>query len=469
MAAAVDKARGPVGPSLADLAIGSPVPFPVVQPPRASDVRAGFLGLYIAPVNKQPAPAYLLNRTVNVKGVPRHSTERWYWSVTLNAVTAAQQTTATQMHLPCRVTLSEDCGLVAGEGGFFVARFAYRLGSKHWCLDLAVGSEEGGLLARAGSIAFKQVLSWDVQGEGFFSEAWHAMRGHVSTFRASALGGDVIDPEVVSDGEVTDGGKSDGGRSDRSARNGTAKGKKRAAKDSNPPAPPKKLAGKGNAAAPQKAALGSPLREPGSPGTVPMIVYREACRDRDQFRQERDAARLATEAATRLKEELDTVKRQRDDLQAKLVDPERQGAATEARLEVLQRSKGWKHIESGPGAASPSQSGVPVAPPATYSARSMQFLASGLLEYAHLATRLMADAKSSCQQLQTIAGLARTTTMPDLSVDSLPKVEAEVSTRLQNADRRYRSDVVAAAQQPGWEPDPVVGSPGSLPGTAALR
>ena len=61
---------------------------------------------------------------------------------------------------------------------------------------------------------------------------------------------------------------------------------------------------------------------------LPMIVYREACRDRDQFRQERDAARLAAEAATRLKEELDTVKRQRDDLQAKLVDAERQGAAT---------------------------------------------------------------------------------------------------------------------------------------------
>ena len=239
MAAAVDKARGPLGPSLADLAIGSPVPFPAVQPPRASDVRAGFLGLYIAPVNKQPAPAYLLNRTVNVKGVPRHSTERWYWSVTLNAVTAAQQTTATQMHLPCRVTLSEDCGLVAGEGGFFVARFAYRLGSKHWCLDLALGSEEGGLLACAGSIAFKQVLSWDVQGEGFFSEAWHAMRGHVSTFRASALGGDVIDPEVVSDGGVTDGGKSDGGRSDRSARSGTAKGKKQGLRTATPPPPAK--------------------------------------------------------------------------------------------------------------------------------------------------------------------------------------------------------------------------------------
>ena len=108
-AAAVDKTRGQVGPSLDDLAIGSPVPFPAVQPARASDVRAGYLGLYIAPVNKQPAPAYLLNRTVNVKGVPGHSTERWYWSVTLNAVTAAQQTTATQMHLPCRVTLPQDC------------------------------------------------------------------------------------------------------------------------------------------------------------------------------------------------------------------------------------------------------------------------------------------------------------------------------------------------------------------------
>ena len=239
-AAAVDKGRGPVGPSLADLAIGFPVPFPPVQAPRASDVRAGYLGLYIAPVSKQPAPAYLLNKTVSVKWVPRRPTDGWYWSVTLNAVRAAQTTTPTQMHLPCRVTITEDCGLVAGEGGFFVARLAYRLGSKHWCLDLAVGSEEGGLVARAGSIAFKQVALWEVQGEGFFSDAWHAMRGHVATFRANALGEDVIDPEVVSDGEVTHGGKSDGARSGRSTRSGTGKGKTRAAKDSNPPPPPPK-------------------------------------------------------------------------------------------------------------------------------------------------------------------------------------------------------------------------------------
>ena len=75
--AAVDKGEGRVGPSLANLAIASPVPLPPVQAPRASDVRAGYSGLYIAPVNKQTAPAYLLNRTVNVKGATRHSTERW--------------------------------------------------------------------------------------------------------------------------------------------------------------------------------------------------------------------------------------------------------------------------------------------------------------------------------------------------------------------------------------------------------
>ena len=58
--------------------------------------------------------------------------------------------------------------------------------------------------------------------------------------------------------------------------------------------------------------------------------------------------------------------------------------------------------------------------------------------------------------------------MPHLSVDSLPKVEVEVASRLQNANRRYRSDVVAAAQQPCRELEPVAGSPGSVPGTAAL-
>ena len=107
---------------------------------------------------------------------------------------------------------------------------------------------------------------------------------------------------------------------------------------------------------------------------MPRAVYQEACRGCDELRHERDAARLVAEAATRFREELDMVKRQRDDLQAKLLDAKRQGAAAKARLEVLQWSKGLKPIESEAGAASPSQSMVPVAPAATLSAQSMQFV-----------------------------------------------------------------------------------------------
>ena len=270
------------------------------------------------------------------------------------------------------------------------------------------------MMARAGAIPFKQLASWEVQGEDFFLEAWQAMRGHVTTFRASAVGADVVNLDVVTDGEMTEGGRSDRCRSardrsddGRSARSGGGKGKKRATKDSTP-RKNKQLAAAGasmgTTAAAQKAALGSPLGDRGSPGTLPMAVYREACHDRDHFRHEQDVARLAAEAASRLKAELDTVKRQRDDLQAKLVDARGQRVASEAHLEVLQRSKGWRPVESKAGAASPSYSMVPIAPAATFSRHSMHLLASRLLEYGHLATRLMADARSSCQQLQTMRG-----------------------------------------------------------------
>ena len=54
-------------------------------------------------------------------------------------------------------------------------------------------------------------------------------------------------------------------------------------------------------------------------------------------------------------------------------------------------------------------------------------------------------------------------------MNNSPKVDAEVTARLQNADRRYPSEVVAATQQLGLEPEPVVGSSGSsVPGIAAL-
>ena len=54
---AADKGWGPMEPSLSDLAIWSPGPLPPVQTYRAGHVRAGFMGLSIAPVNKPPAAA----------------------------------------------------------------------------------------------------------------------------------------------------------------------------------------------------------------------------------------------------------------------------------------------------------------------------------------------------------------------------------------------------------------------------
>ena len=84
------------------------------------------------------------------------------------------------------------------------------------------------------------------------------------------------------------------------------------------------------------------------------------------------------------------------DLQDRLLESERQKASAEAQVEVLQRFEGLKHVEAG--ATPPSQSagsGVVAAAP-TCTDESMQILSSQLLEYVHLSTRLMADAKSSC-------------------------------------------------------------------------
>ena len=99
----------------------------------------------------------------------------------------------------------------------------------------------------------------------------------------------------------------------------------------------------------------------------------------------------------------------------------------------------------------------------------MQFLASGYLEYARLSTRLMADAKPLYRQLGSIDGLARTTMMPDLKVEDHPKVDADVMNRLPQANHWYLLDLVAVAQQPGWDGEPegmTLGS--SAPGTGPL-
>ena len=99
------------------------------------------MALTIAHVSKQTAATFVLNCTPNVKGVPRESTERWYRSVTLNGWTNPLNKVVTLMHLPCRVKVTEECGLEPAKGEFLVARFAYRLGSKHWCLDMAINGQ----------------------------------------------------------------------------------------------------------------------------------------------------------------------------------------------------------------------------------------------------------------------------------------------------------------------------------------
>ena len=78
-------------------------------------MRTGFVAITIAPMSKQLAAAFVLNRTMNVKGVPRDTV---YRSVTLNGWTSPQKKVATLMHLPwpCTVKVTEECGLELAEG-----------------------------------------------------------------------------------------------------------------------------------------------------------------------------------------------------------------------------------------------------------------------------------------------------------------------------------------------------------------
>ena len=84
----------------------------------------------------------------------------------------------------------------------------------------------------------------------------------------------------------------------------------------------------------------SPICEPGSPGTVPLAVCNTTCRDRNLFCQERDAARLAARATSGLQKEPEGVKMVCADLQDTLLKARRLKAGAEARLAVVQRTKG---------------------------------------------------------------------------------------------------------------------------------
>ena len=118
--------RQPVGPSLRDVASGSLVPYTQALSYKADHLRKGFVAITIAPVGKQPAAMFVLDRKVNVKGLPRESPKGWYWSVTLDGYTGPENKVATLLHVPLRSIVTEECSLELAEGEFLVAQFAYK-------------------------------------------------------------------------------------------------------------------------------------------------------------------------------------------------------------------------------------------------------------------------------------------------------------------------------------------------------
>ena len=185
-----------------------------------------------------------------------------------------------------------------------------------------------------------------------------------------------------------------------------------------------------------------------SPGTIPISVFRKVGQERDLAIRGRDTARVAARAVPLVEQELANVKRKLQKLQDDFVASERQWAVAEARYYVLPRSKGLRPevsatIQSPAAAASAS-----AAPSRT--GESVTVLAAGLMEHAQLSTRLMADAQSSCGQLRTIVGLARQTSLPQLALEDLPKMDKTLRTRLIAVDARFPTDLIAAAKQPSW-------------------
>ena len=139
------------------LTLGSPIPFPVKQQYTDGQSRGPFIGpLQIASLPRQAAPTYILPCNVVVKGVPRSSTERWYWTVSVQGVLQPQAACKSVMHFPCHIQLT-DPGfflLEGGGGGYLIARFANSRGSKHWCVHNVGGGGRGTPLCALGQPLF---------------------------------------------------------------------------------------------------------------------------------------------------------------------------------------------------------------------------------------------------------------------------------------------------------------------------
>ena len=131
-----------------------------------------------------------------------------------------------------------------------------------------------------------------------------------------------------------------------------------------------------------------------------------------------------------------------------LLASKRRRAAAQAQHDVLQQSEGLRP-EAFAAIQSPATASSAGAAP-TRTRESVKFLAVGLMEYAQLSTRLITSAQSSCGQPRTIVVLARQTSLPQFPLEDLLEVDRSLPTRLTIAYARFKMDLIAAAQQPGW-------------------
>ena len=77
---------------------------PGVWHTRLGAPQGGFLGsLNGVWVNKQGSPGYSRMCFATIKGQQRESTERWYWTMSVECQTAPLTCTQTQIHFPCPI------------------------------------------------------------------------------------------------------------------------------------------------------------------------------------------------------------------------------------------------------------------------------------------------------------------------------------------------------------------------------
>ena len=73
-----------------------------------------------------------------------------------------------------------------------------------------------------------------------------------------------------------------------------------------------------------------------------------------------------------------------------------------------------------------------------------------LLEYGSLVPKCVERARNCVGQLTMVCQMARITSLPNLRIDDLPTIPTSLVGCVTEADARYTSSYVTAAQRPRW-------------------